>query len=511
MDNNMQANNKKSIFSERRFKYGSLAVALTVAFVALVIAANAVIYALAYTYGWYIDLTGEQYYGITDKSTKYLDEVLTDGVEVKIIFCQDKDLVIEDGAGYYIYRCVETYKKAYPNNIKVEYLDVIEHPELAEQYTTQLGIPLYTYNVIIETNVSENKRVLTYENFFTFDGDTGNVYAFNGERRFTSYIISICSDYPFCYFTTGHGETITDASGNPCALWELMVDAGFDVRSINLRDEGANLGDAKVVIINDPVYDFDKDNKEATTVEEETDEIRQLSRFMADNKGNMMVFLSPQHQGALDNLKDWLEEWGVGIEDGQIKDTAHSLSPDGLSVIADYPVEGFAASLHQSLRELDSQPSTVIKNPLSFKALFEEGGAKRVGSVLYAYKGAELLTSDGSITSRQLSMATLVQQTSIDYITQSELKSYLLVTSAGYVDEAYLTSNAYGNRDIIFSLISQMGKKLVPIDIDFKVFASEALDIPISEAYAWTITLVGVFPLLVCIAGGVVCYRRKRK
>ena len=186
MDNNMQTNNKKSIFSERRFKYGSFAVGLTVAFVALVIAVNAVIYALAYTYGWYLDLTGEQYYGITDKSTKYLDEVLTDGVEVKIIFCQDKDLVIEDGAGYYIYRCVETYKKAYPNNIKVEYLDVIEHPELAEVYTTQLGIPLYTYNIIIETNMSPNKRVLTYENFFTFDADTGNVYAFNGERRFTS-------------------------------------------------------------------------------------------------------------------------------------------------------------------------------------------------------------------------------------------------------------------------------------------------------------------------------------
>lgn len=495
----MQANNKKSIFSERRFKYGSLAVALTVAFVALVIAANAVIYALAYTYGWYIDLTGEQYYGITDKSTKYLDEVLTDGVEVKIIFCQDKDLVIEDGAGYYIYRCVETYKKAYPNNIKVEYLDVIEHPELAEQYTTQLGIPLYTYNVIIETNVSENKRVLTYENFFTFDGDTGNVYAFNGERRFTSYIISICSDYPICYFLTGHGESVNDASGNRNAIWELMVDAGFDVREIDLTMDETTLDDAKAVVINNPVYDF------------KSEEIEKIGRFMADKRGNMMVFLSPEHQGNLTTLKHWLEEWGVGIEDGQIKDTAHSLSPDGLSVIADYPVEGFAASLHQSLRELDSQPSTVIKNPLSFKALFEEGGAKRVGSVLYAYKGAELLTSDGSITSRQLSMATLVQQTSIDYITQSELKSYLLVTSAGYVDDAYLTSNAYGNRDIIFSLISQMGKKLVPIDIDFKVFASEALDIPISEAYAWTITLVGVFPLLVCVAGGVVCYRRKRK
>ena len=56
MDTNKQTA-KKSLFSDRRFKYGSLAVGLTAAFIALVVALNAVIYALAYTYGWYIDLT----------------------------------------------------------------------------------------------------------------------------------------------------------------------------------------------------------------------------------------------------------------------------------------------------------------------------------------------------------------------------------------------------------------------------------------------------------------------
>ena len=141
---------KKSLFSDRRFKYGSLAVGLTAAFIALVVALNAVIYALAYTYGWYIDLTGERYYGITDKSKEVLDDVLTEDVKVKIIFCQAKDMVLDDSAGYYVYRCVETYKKAYPNNIQVEYLDIVSRPDLAEKYTTQLGTPIYQTNVIIQ-------------------------------------------------------------------------------------------------------------------------------------------------------------------------------------------------------------------------------------------------------------------------------------------------------------------------------------------------------------------------
>ena len=92
---------KTSIFNDRRFKYGSLAVGITVAFIALVIIFNVVVYALAYSYGWFIDLTGTQYYGITDASTRYLNMVMNDGVKIKIVFCQDKDQVLADSGGYY--------------------------------------------------------------------------------------------------------------------------------------------------------------------------------------------------------------------------------------------------------------------------------------------------------------------------------------------------------------------------------------------------------------------------
>ena len=149
----MENNEKSSIFKSRRFKYGSLAVTLTVLFIVLVIVLNAAIYALTFSFGWYLDLTGEQQYGITDASKELLDGVLVPGVNVKIVFCQDKDRVLEDSGGYYVYKCIESYKKAYPDNIKVEFLDINKHPELASKYTTQHGIQLYTYNIIMETDM----------------------------------------------------------------------------------------------------------------------------------------------------------------------------------------------------------------------------------------------------------------------------------------------------------------------------------------------------------------------
>ena len=59
-------------------------------------------------------------------------------------------------------------------------------------------------------------------------------------------------------------------------------------------------------------------------------------------------------------------------------------------------------------------------------------------------------------------------------------------------------------------LADQMGKKLVPIGIDLKVFASEELSISTGQAYAWTVILTAALPLTVLVTGGVICFRRRR-
>ncbi len=509
----MENNKKKSLFSDRKFKYGSLAVGLTVAFVALIVIFNAVVYALAYSYGWYLDLTGEQYYGITDKSKAHLDGVLTEDVEIRIVFCQDKDRVLDDSAGYYVYKCAETYRKNYPDNIKIEFLDIITHPDWAETYTSQLGIPLYTNNVIFESNHESDKseddplrktfRIMTYDNFFTFDSSSGDVYAFNGERRFTSYIIGLCTDYPICYFTKGQGESLYDVDGEPNALWNLMIDAGFDVKEIDLETENID-GEARIVIINNPIYDL----KASGDSDGEVNEIEKIAKFASEG-GNVMVFISPEHRSNLPNLTQWLEEWGISMLDGQVRDDSHSLTVDGLSIVASYNTEGYAADFTLALRELDSAPSTIIKNAGAFKLLYEAQGYRETGVVLNSYTSSKLCTSNSSVAG-SYPIAVVSRQTKVDSVTSVNVNNYVFATSAGYAEQSYIDSNAYGNRDALNYLISQMSRKVVPLDIDFKVFASEELSITTAEAYAWTVVLVGIIPLTVCGIGIFVCHKRKR-
>lgn len=496
----MDTKKKESIFQSRRFKYGSFAVGLTVAFVALVIILNVVIYALAYSYGWFIDLTGTQYYGITPASERYLNMVLTEDVQIKIIFCQEKDRVLDDSSGYYVYRCVETYRKAYPNNITVEYLDVIKYPQYADIYVSQLGHSLYTYNVIIETNQSSSFRLLNYESFYTFDSESGSVYAFNGEMRLTSAIVGLCTDMPICYFTTGQGEYVGSEDSGYSALHDMMLDAGFDVRMIDL--ETADISpEAKLVIINNPVYDFTPT------------EVDKLAYFTGNDQGNVMIFLAPERQMALVNLKEWMSEWGVGIAEGQITDKMNSLDQNGVNIVASYPVgDTFGPSLHKEIRENESVPKTVINNPISIIQPWGENGngQRDLDEVLLSYASA-VHTSVGKPDAEGVyTLMTLTKQTKYDNLTQDKITNYMLVTAAGYAEDSYINSNAYANRDILFAFVRQLGKNVVPMDIEFKVFASEELDITAAEAYTWTVVLTAVIPVCVLAVGTVVYVRRKR-
>lgn len=496
----MENEKKESVFKSRRFKYGSLAVGLTVAFVALIIIFNAVVYALAYSYGWFIDLTGTQYYGITPASERYLDMVLTEDVKIKIVFCQEKDRVLDDSSGYYVYRCIETYQKAYPNNISVEYLDVIKYPQYADIYVSQLGHSLYTYNVIIESNQSTSFRLLTYENFYTFE-ESGSVYAFNGEMRLTSSIVGLCTDMPICYFTTGQGEYVGSEETGYSALYDMMLDAGFDVRVIDLETENIS-PDAKVVVVNDPVYDFT------------STEVDKLAYFTGNDQGNIMLFIDPARQKALVNLKEWMSEWGVEIADGQVTDKSNSLDQNGVNVVASYPVtDTFGPSLHEAIRELESVPRTVIDNPLSIIQPWGENGngQRDVDEVLLSH-ASSVYTSIGKPDEVGVyTLMTLTKQTRYDNLTQDKINNYMLVTAAGYARDQYINSNAYANRDILFAYVNQLGKNIVPMDITFKVFASEELDITTAEAYTWTVVLTAVIPICVLAAGTVVYVRRKNR
>ena len=208
-----------------------------------------------------------------------------------------------------------------------------------------------------------------------------------------------------------------------------------------------------------------------------------------------------------------MSEWGVAIADGQISDKSNCLDQNGVNVIASYPIDDtFGPSLHEDIRALESAPKTVINNPISILTPWGEStnSSRDVDEVLLSYATSVHSALGQPDTTGVYKLMTVTKQTKYDNLTQDKINNYMLVTAAGYADDNYINSNAYANRDILFAFVRQLGKTVVPMDIDFKVFASEELDITTAEAYAWTITLTAVIPVCVLAVGTVVYVRRKK-
>ena len=154
---------------------------------------------------------------------------------------------------------------------------------------------------------------------------------------------------PIAYFTVNHGET-TDTS----TLWNLLQDAGYDVREIDLLTEDIDYIDAQLIIINGPQYDF-------TGIEADVNEIKKIDDFL-DNVGSLMVFMdaSARSKQSFSNLDELLYEWGISYGDSVVYDPSNCINVDGTALISNYTEEGNGATLTKSMRTISNVPRTTI-------------------------------------------------------------------------------------------------------------------------------------------------------
>lgn len=70
-------------------------------------------------------------------------------------------------------------------------------------------------------------------------------------------------------------------------------------------------------------------------------------------------------------------------------------------------------------------------------------------------------------------------------------------------------AGSYANRDIIFNAMKNFGRKTVPLDLDFKVFEDEGLDITKAQANRLTV-LITVVPSVIVFGVGIYVWTRRR-
>ncbi|MBQ4560808.1 MAG: GldG family protein [Clostridia bacterium] len=476
----------------KKLKYGSFAIGLTVAVLALVIVINAIFSAIAQKKSLYVDMTTEQIYSISEEADAIYSALSNKPID--IIFFTEPDIMMNYEYQRMIYEYALKLEDKY-DYITVKYINSIENPDAVEPYLSSTIPQVYTTDVVITNGAAF--RCYNMEKFYTFDTQTDTVFAFNAEYRFATAMMQLSYDNMLACFTVGHGETTSSSE-----MHGLFTEAGFEVRDIDLSKEDIP-EDTRVLIINSPIYDF-------AGAYDEVNEIDKVDRYL-DGMGNLMVFTDPSATTDLPNLNEYLTEWGISFTPAYIEDKEHCIDTYGRSVIAQYTAEGDGASLNKPLRELENPPKTIASNAMPIEVLWTAHNGIGVSSILDTYDTATAysIADNSPVKQGSMPLMTVSMKTTVGENNEKYYNYVLCSGTKSFTDEKYLNGSTYGNSDIIYASMRAFGKEMVPVDLDFKVFDDLALDIELNAASTWTVVLTALFPTVILVVGAVILIRRK--
>ena len=494
---------RNSFYQSRKFKYGSMATAFTIGFIAIVVIFNIIFTALAARYNWFIDMTGEQVFTLSDEAKEIMSDI-TD--EVQIIFASEPDVLMNGtDSDYmrYVYTTALQLEEEF-SNIKVECVNVLKQPSYFRGYYNTTNTDIDSDSVVVVSG--DEVRIFKAEAFFTFDENYEYVWAYNGEYKLISGIMQVTqTETPIVSFTTEHGEDMnSNGAGN---LATIFADNGFEVKPVNLANEELD-DDCRILVIYNPRYDFTGSEAEA----DQFNEIKKIDNFL-DDYGCLLVFAEPQYVDNLTNLNEFLEEWGISyVSDTYIRDKEHAMTVDGYGIVTEYQSETLGASIYSELSALATPPKAMIYKSMPIDILWESGGdlsgSRDVSPVLKSHETSELVV-DGEVTEvGSYNVMTISRETRI--VDNEYYYSYVIASgSPTFSDGAYVVSNSYANKDILSAAMKAVGRERVLAVLDFKPFDDDEITITTDEANNWTAAMTLVIPVIVAACGFYVVTRRK--
>lgn len=480
--------------------YGIMGAAITIIVLVMVMLFNAAFTAIGTKYNFYADMSKEKVYGLSDSTVSILEKLREEkpDTRISIKFCTDADRMEQNDYLKYVYNTAKALDNRF-DYISIDFLDIAGDPASFAPYLATSASSVVSTDVIV--TCEEQYRICGIRTFFTFsDEDSSKPFAYDGEYKFVSTILQMAYAGQKAYFTEGHGEDTASS-----ALYNLFESAGFECITIDLKSGDFTEGGG-VIIVNNPKYDFSADD-------DTVNEIKKLDRFL-DDKGNLMLFTDPQYVSSLENLGEYISEWGVKLTNGKIRDYSHALSVDGYTLSGKYAESGDGSTLHKAMRNLDSSPAVVFEDASPIEIIWDSGSrdARHVSEVFTSYEDSTLIDVNSGNTrdSGQYNIMTVSQE---EYVVENQrfYSSVLVTTSAHFTDEKYLNGNAYGNNDILYSVMRICGQSNTPSDIDFKVFDDNSIVMEKSVNTFYTALFCAVIPIIILAAGGAVVIWRKRR
>ena len=501
----------------------------------------------------YIDSTPEGLYTLTDA---FLTEVGDIKDEITITFCADPDVLLNNYTTRYVYIMAREIEKAMPN-VTVKTHNVAKNPTAVQEFRTTSSTVISADHVIVSCANNKRYRMIKAGAFWSTDSTTNTYFAFNGEYKMATAMLSITAiERPVAYFTVGHGEACyLSAEGEAekerhRAFYELLLDSGIDVKTINL-DTDTVPEDCVLLIMNGPTRDYSVSAEDIFAVNA-TPAIEKIDRYL-DRAGSLMIFKDPDTE--LPDLEEFLTEWGIACQTGDsVRDlaTAGGEMQDGTndSFTAVYPDEekdALGYQLFGDVAGLNTAPAVRLEgfghlgsSWLSDTKYISNDTSAMTSAVLRAPESAKVFDKNGDVKDDKggYALARLTARVSVVENIQDYYSYVFCAAGTSLTDSKYLGDPALGNYDIMFSTVRFIsrtdayasdalgGLNMNTASFGGKRLQSSALSETPVQKYEkgelihtypamtagvriiWT-TLIMLLPAAVAITGIVLCVRRR--
>ncbi len=541
----------------RKFLHGSTSLALVALVIAIVIMINVLFTALAQKNLWYIDMTSESDFSLTQEAIELIDTEMIKlnaaraergeaTAQVKILFCDSPDNVEKNDYGRFVHHTALELAKEF-DFITVDYIDIWHNPTAVDKYRSTSQTKMYSTNIIVESG--SEFRVHSLANMFT-PNDDGTYWAYNGEKKFVSSIFAVTSaERPIACITNNHGESFTDPN-----FLLALADSGYEVMPIDLATEDIP-EKCRLLVIYGPQADFlsAANDEDGLT---DIDEIEKIDKYL-DDSNSMMVFMGPSSP-VLPNLEEYLEEWGIAFDrhyNSELDENygytvfetmTNSITTDGVSVIGTYTEGGLGASLHKDLRNTAYPPKVIFKEAMSisysslyksvqakpedtqteqtaqntfwYGTYFQDGVSRSIFDVFVSSPSA-VAKANGEVVAnataaKPLKLMTVTMEDDVkqegNYATANDASYVMACGSLNFVKQAFLQSTTYGNTEILNNSLRQMGREVIPVNIDIRPFAKTDIEsITVAQTNQYTVVLA-VVPTLIIFGTGLFVLLRRR-
>ncbi len=449
-----------------------------------------------------IDLTEGRVTKIGNETKSLLKRLDEGDCEIELIYL--KGMSDADGQ---VTSVLEQYD-AYCDNIKYSIVNYHNNPVLLNQYGINSDANVDGSVLVATKDKSKARLVNASDMELTYQSST----VFMLENLLTNAIGVVSSEKNMTVcFTTGHGEIIEQSAeaengSQPSGMMLVAL-----LRSENISVYQYDLSTGKVpegidlVMIMSPVNDFTRE------------EINNLDDYLLSG-GNVAVSLSSGVE--LTRLEDYLEEWGIGINNDIVCETdansrfdengvyfyAQKTEHEAVSDIASRIIASYAKSLTFSpVGDIEADVLlTSSENALSMP--IGENGIDSNNVNQGRFNLAYMLEKPLNGSFEESAKLIVTSSESVWGVTRETVTNYDAIVYNSLLEKSF------GNADFVMNMLSNVyGEDIQSIYVPVKTRQVSVLTMSQSEANVMQRLLGFVLPFAVILAGVIVWLKRRNK